>query len=289
MRGEAEANPNTLDREREGSLRGTKRRSNLIPKDIIPLLLIICLTIGVYLPSLHGKFLSWDDTFFILNNPRIKNLSLYGILHAFSWTPIERLPGQIYYEFLPLRDLSFMMDYAMWGDSPLGYHITNLALHLMNGILLWAICLMIGIERKIVSLGILLFLLHPVNVESVAWISARKDVLYLFFLLLSFFFYIHYHRDGKTFLYPLSLLCALFSLFSKVSGLLFPPILILYHWVFLRKISFSSASKTLLPFFLVSWGSYFCLYLGKLIGESVPIEAPPSFHLLLAPLAIFLL
>lgn len=143
-------------------------------------LVIIC-----YLPELSGPFYS-DDQVYILNNSLITALPLEQLWRLF--TPIHHI------EFLPIRDLSFYLDYKLFGDNPLGYKIHNLLIYLLLGLAtLLATRTLLKLTptkdttntNRFALLVTALFLLHPTHVESVSWIASRKDLLCALFSFLS--------------------------------------------------------------------------------------------------------
>ena len=115
-----------------------------------------------------GFLPDWDDANFIQNNPRL----------AFSWENLMHYAAHPFQElYTPLPMWSLMLDYAMFGLSPLGYHLHNLALHVLGAWMLLAVLRKMGVRPALAALGALLWALNPQKVESVVWLSERKDVL----------------------------------------------------------------------------------------------------------------
>ena len=149
--------------------------------------LLGAVTLAVYWPVVNCDFLTYDDPAYYVENIHVQDgLTPDGIGWAFrtGWMG----------NWHPLVWLSFMLDVTLFGHGPAGPHFTNLALHVTNAILVflllktltgakWRSCMVAG-----------LFALHPLRVESVAWISERKDVLSAFFGLLSLILYARYAR-----------------------------------------------------------------------------------------------
>jgi hypothetical protein len=166
-------------------------------------LLVALLTVLIYLPVLGNDFVNWDDPEYVYDNEQIRTLGkeslwwMFTAYHASNWHP--------------LTWLSHGIDYAMWGLNPMGHHLTSVLLHGLNTLLVVVvISSLVGFGRggeeqgRAVVAGAvtgLLFGVHPLHVESVAWVSERKDVLYAVFYLLSILFYIKYvfflQREGK--------------------------------------------------------------------------------------------
>jgi tetratricopeptide (TPR) repeat protein len=176
----------------------------------------------------------WDDNASVINN---------AMSHGFSWDHIKVVFNVTDYviigQYNPLAILSFMLDFTLWkGLNPEGYHLTNIVIHTFNGLLVYRLLLRLHGERlpALVATGI--FLLHPVQVESVGWISERKGLLSLFFLLLSWEGYCRY-RDAENgtgrLAYCASVAAFLFSLLAKTVGVVLPVVLLLYDYCFEKK------------------------------------------------------
>jgi tetratricopeptide (TPR) repeat protein len=135
--------------------------------------LIVLLVFLAYLPALHGGFI-WDDDAYVTHNPTLHDgEGLRQIWFALGTTP----------QYYPLSFTSFWVDYHLWKLNPLGYHLTNILFHAINAILLWTILRRLSVRGAWLAAAI--FAVHPVNVESVAWITERKNVLAGFFYLSS--------------------------------------------------------------------------------------------------------
>lgn len=193
------------------------------------LLLVLLATALVFLPCLNAGFITnWDDDAYILNNPYIKDWNWENIRHIF--TSLHR--GL----YKPLTLLTFMAEYTVAGANPLVFHATNIALHLLNCGLVFAIAgrLLPG-ALTIPFITALLFGIHPMHVESVAWIAERKDVLYASFFLGSLLFYLKYRKDSFRHDYLMSCVLFLCSLLVKPMGVTMPFILLLTDWFSGRK------------------------------------------------------
>ena len=136
-------------------------------------LLLVAVTLVAYLPALRGQFV-WDDDDYVVNNLLLHSLKgLSQIWFAPGTTP----------QYYPLSFTSFWVDYHLWKLNPLGYHLTNILLQAINAILLWTLLRRLRVPGAWLAAAI--FAVHPVNVESVAWITERKNVLAGFFYLSS--------------------------------------------------------------------------------------------------------
>lgn len=142
--------------------------------------LLFILTWVAYLPALQCGFI-WDDDDYVTQNKTLRDTSgLWAIWTDFSATP----------QYYPLVHSSFWLEYQTWGLNPAGYHATNILLHGLNAILLWRLLVRFAVPCAWIIA--LIFAVHPVHVESVAWITERKNVLAGMFYLLSMHAYLRY-------------------------------------------------------------------------------------------------
>ncbi|MBM4049642.1 MAG: glycosyltransferase family 39 protein, partial [Planctomycetes bacterium] len=218
--------------------------------------LVAALTFCAYRGSLDNDFAGWDDATYVTDNPAVTGFSL-----PLAFTTIR--VGT----YAPLQILSYMLDHALWGFEPYGFHLTNLLLHALNAVL---VCVVV---REIVGRAILvpllaglLFALHPVHVESVAWISERKDVLSTFFMLLSFRWFIRYERDGGA-AYWLSLGSFALALLSKPIAIVLPLLMAAYVLAFSR--AWRRMAMPLAPFFALTVVFTFIGFCTQLVTGSV--------------------
>jgi hypothetical protein len=199
--------------------------------------LIALLTFVTYLPALNNGFVNWDDNKYVYENEHIHPLDCAFIKWSLGFRVLN---------WHPLTLVSHSIDYAFWGLDPLGHHLGNVLLHSFNVFLLFVgiVILLNGSysttllpEKKneyvIVAAVItsLLFGIHPMHVESVAWISERKDVLSTFFMLLSLICYMKYAGKNKSLkpsiLYFLCMVFFVLSLMSKPMTVTLPLILLI--------------------------------------------------------------
>jgi tetratricopeptide (TPR) repeat protein len=233
---------------------------------------------------LNNDFVSWDDNVYVFDNPHIRSLDL----PFFKWAFFSFYS----YNWHPLTWLSHAMDYAVWGLNPFGHHLTNLMLHGANAFLVVLLTMRlleqykaavtrecasaVWDERWIVIVGGVtgfLFGLHPLHVESVAWVSERKDLLCAFFFLLSIMSYITYAADAEQgaknkgnrarsiFVFAqgsmFSALCFfILALLSKPMAVSLPFVFLIIDWNPLRRITslktFRAALVEKIPFMLLS-------------------------------------
>jgi tetratricopeptide (TPR) repeat protein len=152
---------------------------------------ILTLVAGLYWPILGHPFLGLDDHFSVVDNPAIRDLSLRGIRFLF-------LEDQHDWRWFPLAYLSYAVDRALFGTAPAVFHRTNLALHLANTALVFALVRALLRDARAAAVASLLFGIHPLQVESVAWVSSRKTLLFLTFYLLSVLAYVRWAREAAA-------------------------------------------------------------------------------------------
>ncbi len=195
--------------------------------------------------TLQNSFTNWDDPVLILNNPQIRSLSPSAIVTLFT--------SVANHAYLPVRDLSYALDYALWGLDPYGFHLTNLLLHCANSLLLFALLARLFEDDRLALAAALIFAVHPVHSEAVAWASGRKDLLAFAFGLLTVLSFDWGDRARKRTLgIALSALCAFLACLSKPTAVVLPFLL----WValLLRKeggARVSACVRSTLPVLLV--------------------------------------
>ena len=183
------------------------------------LIFILILTVFLYSNSIHNGFVNWDDDNSILTNNDIRSFEKVHLFNMFN----NSYNGM----YQPVVMITFAINYAMHGLQPEGYHLTNLLFHLLNIILLFIFVKMLFRNNTLAAIIALIFAIHPLHVESVSWITERKDVVYAFFYLSSLIMYLWYIQSDfrKRFLF-LAFLFFLFSLFSKTNAVTLPLIMI---------------------------------------------------------------
>ena len=188
-------------------------------------LLALLLTGLCLYPSLFNGWVNFDDDLYIKNNPLVGLFSWDRVSHIFS---TKEVGGN----YSPLVILSYVFDYEMSGEDPFAYHRSNYLLHLLNVALVFGFIFLISGREIVAFLTALLFGIHPMHIESVAWVSGRKDVLYVFFFLISLIAYLKY-RSGpnkQTGWILLSLTSFMFALLSKSMAMTLPLILLLIDY-----------------------------------------------------------
>ena len=204
--------------------------------------LIVLLVFLAYLPALRGGFI-WDDDEYVTNNPLLSAPD--GLRRI--WFSTDS-PSQ----YFPLTYTVFRIERSLWGLNPAGYHGINILLHAINALLVWRLLKRLSVPGA--WLAGALFALHPVQVESVAWITELKSVLSLFFILLTLFCWIEFVGEGsRRFRYWLALGFYALALFSKTTACTLPATLLLILWLKTKPIDWRRLAQVV-PFLAIGLG-----------------------------------
>ncbi len=201
---------------------GPKSGFRLIMSGLWPGGLLVLLVFLAYCRTLHCGFI-WDDDAYVTDNPLLTAPD--GLRRI--WFSLDS-PSQ----YFPLTYTMFRLERSFWGLNPMGYHFVNLLLHAVNALLVWRL-----LKRLSVSgawLAAALFALHPVQVETVAWITERKNLLSLFFLLLALRAWVEFIEDRPRSVwrwYGLALLFYTLALCAKTTACTLPAALLLVLWL----------------------------------------------------------
>src|SRR3989344_5379849 len=203
-----------------------------------------------------GNGLFFDDQDFIYDNTYVKE---FAIDKFFTENAIAGV-GKTSNYYRPLQQLSYSIEYHLFQGLPFIYHLTNLLLHAIAGILLFLFIRKLLNNNFIAGLTSILFLIHPVQTEAVAYASGRNDPMYVIFALLTFVFYL----KGGTKFYILSLITYLLSLLSKEAALMIPGLIIMIDYFKTQSMRKTlKHMKLFIPYLLIT-GVYFLLRLTTL-------------------------
>lgn len=207
---------------------------------LLQIIIIVAIGLWIFWPVLHGDWL-WDDDFDISKNTVIQDPG--GL-----WK-IWFKPGSLL-DYYPIKASVQWVQWQLWGTDTFGYHLTNVILHIANGLLVWRLLGKLGI--RLAWLGGLLFVIHPVTVESVAWMAELKNTLSLFPFLLAMCAFIDYEDRKQAKDYFLALAFFLVAMLCKTTMTLFPIVILLYIWWKRGGIEWHDL-KISSPFFIVSF------------------------------------
>jgi protein O-mannosyl-transferase len=241
---------------------------------------IVCaLTILAYRPAWHGGFI-WDDDRYVVNNPLL--VAPDGLRRI--WFSLDA-PSQ----YFPLTYTLLRIERSLWGLNPTGYHWVNLLFHVANALLIWGVLARLKVRGSWLAAAI--FALHPVEVESVAWISELKNVLMGFFFLLTVLVWIEYvdsERKRRSIFYFAALLLFLLALAAKSTACTLPAALLLILWWKKQPIT-PKAIFEIVPFLLLAVGvGLIAVWWEKYHqGTRVLVSLAPLERLLIASRAIW--
>ncbi|MCC7407316.1 MAG: tetratricopeptide repeat protein [Phycisphaeraceae bacterium] len=196
------------------------------PRPWLMALVLLVITLPAYLPVLRAGYI-WDDDAYVTNNLTLR--SAEGLSRI--WLEPTSIP-----QYYPLVHTTFWLEYHLWGLHPLGYHLTNLLLHVLGATLLGLLLLRLGLGRGAL-LAAAIFALHPVEVESVAWITERKNVLAAVFYLASALVYLRFNPltgdalpSGRWRHYAWATLLFAAALLSKTTVATLPAAILVVIW-----------------------------------------------------------
>ncbi|HEX6846945.1 MAG TPA: tetratricopeptide repeat protein [Chitinophagaceae bacterium] len=218
-----------------------EERKELSKKAVLLSILSLVITAICFLPMFQNGFTNWDDDVYVLNNPLLRGPDWNGIFTR-----------EVVGNYHPLTVITLAINYGLTELNPSSYLITNYLLHLINTLLVFQFIYKIsGRKLNVAFFVAIIFGIHPMHVESVAWVSERKDVLYTLFFLLALIRYWEYLVKGRKRNYWLCLLFFLFSLLSKPAAIILPLVLILLdYWKDKSFVKKRIADK--IPFFIFS-------------------------------------
>lgn len=234
------------------------------------LILVLAVNAAIMLPAVRNQFTNWDDDRFVVNNPLIRHLTASRIKDIFTSFTVGT--------YVPLTVLSFAVEYSWARLNPHYYHLTNVLLHFLN-------CLLVGMffrrltdNWKIGLITGLLWSVNPLRVESVAWITERKDVLSSCFYLGSLLAYLSYRRGRKN-LYAASLILFGFALLAKPMALSLPLIIVLVDY-FQRRNMDRSAWLEKIPFAALSIAALVVNFAAQTSSPRMPFNLLQRFFVM---------
>jgi tetratricopeptide (TPR) repeat protein len=194
----------------------------------------------VFYHLFSAGFIAWDDPEYVLNN---KDVHQFSVKNFFTHFYIGN--------YHPLTMMSYALDWKLFGKQAAGYHIENILWHFFNTVLVFFLGKKLQLKSMQAFLLAVVFAFHPLQIESLAWVAERKNVLYAFFFLLSLGFYISYKNKGNYIYLAAVYFCFILSLLSKPSAVVLPLVLILMD-VFLYKEKLKQFYKRHIVFILLS-------------------------------------
>lgn len=248
----------------------------LTEKTWFPPFVLLVAVFLVYAACFTHEFISmWDDALYVIDNESIRGVTPHNLKRVFS----SSYGGN----YAPIHMLSYMFDYSLWGLVPAGFIGANILIHALNGYLIYLLLSSSTGTRASSLLAALFFCVHPVQVESVAWVSERKNVLSLFFMLLAMISYAKYSsssREGKngTSLYGAALFFFILALLTKPVVVVLPALLSGWDYCVMGKRGWKKLLTDVAPFLLLGIAfSVFTVFSQghELGGGRLPLQARP--------------
>lgn len=208
----------------------------------LAVLLVVAVFIA-YQPVWHAGFV-WDDDEFLTANPTVKSVDFKNpdCLRQLWFTKASL-------DYYPMTYTMWWAEWHLWHNNPSGYHLINILLHALSAVLLWRVFILLKIPGA--TLAAAIFALHPVNVESVAWISEGKNALAMFFYAGTLLSWLKFEDDGKRRWYGLALVGFALALFSKTAVVPLPFVLLGLAWWRRGKVEWADVWRAV-PFFVLA-------------------------------------
>jgi tetratricopeptide (TPR) repeat protein len=187
-------------------------------KAVLGLALLLATTFVAYVPAMRSGYV-YDDPDYVVKNETLR--SVQGLRNI--WLLPSASP-----QYYPLTFTAFWMEFHLWGADPFGYHVVNVAIHALNAVLLWLLLYRLDVPGAFLAAA--LFALHPVHVESVAWVTERKDVLCAAFYLLTLLVWLRFVATRRWRHYLLALALFASAMLSKTVACTLPVTLLLLGW-----------------------------------------------------------
>ncbi len=206
--------------------------------------LLILLVLIAYLPALRCGFI-WDDDVYVTQNPMLTDAN--GLREIWFSAHTQS-------QYFPLVYTTFRLERELWGLNPLGYHLVNILLHGFNAVLVWLVLRRLCVAGAWLAAAI--FALHPVQMETVAWIAELKNIESLFFYLLALLAWMKFIEPSDRLqwhYYGLALVSALLALFAKTTACTLPAAMVIALWMLGQRFDWNRAAQ-IVPFLAVGLG-----------------------------------
>jgi len=203
--------------------------------------LVLFLSFLVLYPTIFNDFLNWDDTKHLFGNHTVRQLSVRNIAEMFLST--------VNTTYIPVTIFSYALEYKLAQYNPVIYHLDNLVLHLIVVLLVYQLSIKMSLSQRAAGIACVIFAIHPMHVESYAWVTARKDVLYSIFYLLAMLSYVQYLNTSARKYFIVTVIMGFLSMLSKPMALTLPLILLLIDW-FQGRYDIRKALVEKIPFFV---------------------------------------
>lgn len=186
---------------------------------------LIGVVAALYWPVAGYEFVNWDDPWYVLKNPLIKSWSFDNLWRIATEMSVKN--------YAPLTTLSLLVDHTLFGLEPGGYHLHNVVLHAINAVLVFGLVRRLTTSSGIGMVTAVLFAIHPIQVETVAWVSSRKTLLCSTFMLASALCWLREDRETRHEMWGIGFLAL--ALLAKAAAIVMPPIVIAYDLLIRRR------------------------------------------------------
>ncbi|MCX7847833.1 MAG: tetratricopeptide repeat protein [bacterium] len=220
-------------------------------------------------PALQNEFTNWDDIGILTDNYRVHYLSLDRVIDYFRLHP-RYAPRPTLNLYIPLTLLSLACEHALWGLTPLPYFFTNVVLYSATTVLVYLFVAALTQRRGLACVVGVLFAVHPLHVESVAWLTERKDVLSGFFFVGALWAYVVGERRQWRWLYWVSFTLFVGAVLAKAVAVTLPAVLLLTDWYLYRRVSWRMIADKLRFFAVAFAAGLVTAYLQRAYGSIDP-------------------
>lgn len=230
-------------------------------------LFLVLATVAAYWPVFSAGFI-WDDDAYVTENTMLSAPDGFSRI----W-----FSAHFQSQYFPLVYTTLRCEYGLWGLNPLGYHVVNVALHIVNALLVWALLRRLAVPGAWLAAAV--FALHPVQVETVAWVTELKNTESTLFYLLAVFAWLRFCGGQGPWFYLLALALCMLALFAKTTACTLPATLLLVLWIRKEPIGWRRVAQ-IVPFLCLGFG----MGLLSVWWENHLGNYAPKFHLLGGPL-----
>lgn len=209
----------------------------------------------IYYPILNNQFLdAWDDQWVVINYFTESGINLSNLWNIFS--------SYFHGQYSPLNECLYLILYTCFGYDPFYFHLSSMLLHIGNACIIYVVLkkllemsdrIKTDNTRLISFLTVLIFIVHPLNVESVAWLSASKVLLYTLFYFLAIYTFLKFLKKGKKKYYAYTLISFFCSFLSKEQAVTFPVCILLIIWFLKHDFSLKKTCRIVAPYFLLAF------------------------------------
>jgi len=182
-------------------------------------LALVVSTVAAYWPVFSAGYI-WDDDAYVTHNPLLTTAD--GFRRIWSTAHSQS-------QYFPLVFTTLRLEYVLWGLNPVGYHVVNVCLHIVNALLVWSLLRRLALPGAWFAAA--LWALHPVQVETVAWVTELKNTESTLFYLLAVLAWLRFYAEGKRWFYALTVGLYVLALFSKTTACTLPAVLLLVLWL----------------------------------------------------------